>query len=68
MSKLRLFIATTNTGRVHYCETSIETLLHQDADIPDRFDRVEEEMNRITSEVAELSSFIRLNYSGFVKV
>ena len=33
-----------------------------------RFARVEDEISRITSDVAELSKFIRLNYSGFLKV
>ena len=32
------------------------------------WDRLQEEASRITAEVAELSRFIRLNYSGFLKV
>ena len=32
------------------------------------FDQLEEETSRITLEVAELSRFIRLNYSAFMKV
>jgi SPX domain protein involved in polyphosphate accumulation len=32
------------------------------------FEKLEEETSRITFEVAELSRFIRLNYSAFMKV
>ncbi len=32
------------------------------------WEKIEEETSRITAEVAELSKFIRLNYSAFLKV
>ncbi|KAH6567407.1 hypothetical protein BASA60_009045 [Batrachochytrium salamandrivorans] len=41
--------------RVQHCETSVDAL-------------VEEEISRITTEVGELSKFVRLNYSGFLKI
>jgi SPX domain protein involved in polyphosphate accumulation len=56
-----------NLGRVKFCESTIQSIISQK---PTNavFARVEDEMNRITTEVGELSGFIRLNYSGFVKV
>jgi SPX domain protein involved in polyphosphate accumulation len=56
-----------NLGRVKFCESTIQSILLQKP-INAVFARVEDEMNRITTEVGELSGFIRLNYSGFVKV
>ncbi|KAJ3288111.1 vacuolar transporter chaperone [Borealophlyctis nickersoniae] len=57
------------TRRVQHCEAVVESILASGED-PDetRFERVEEEISRITTEVTELSKFIRLNYSGFMKI
>lgn len=55
------------TRRVGHCEDTMASIIERDAD-PERLLRVQEEMNQITSEVSELSKFIRLNYSGFVKI
>lgn len=52
--------------RVEHCEASIQHIL-KDLDSKD-FARVEEETSLITVEVAELSKFIRLNYSAFIKI
>jgi SPX domain protein involved in polyphosphate accumulation len=49
------------TRRVQHCET-------EQRGAGAGFDRLEEEMGLITTEVSELSKFIRLNYSGFVKI
>ena len=43
-------------------------LSYSQTDRNSSFARVEEHMDRITSEVAELYKFIRLNYSGFIKI
>jgi SPX domain protein involved in polyphosphate accumulation len=50
--------------RVGHVEGSVDQILKQSAS----FDKVEQEIDLITSEVAELSKFIRLNYSAFLKI
>ncbi|KAJ3005913.1 vacuolar transporter chaperone [Thoreauomyces humboldtii] len=58
------------TRRVQHCEAAVDSVLantEEEAE-EDRFFRVEEEIRRITLEVTELSKFIRLNYSGFLKI
>ncbi|KAI8819939.1 VTC domain-containing protein [Fimicolochytrium jonesii] len=59
------------TRRVQHCESVVESTLAQgDSATPDaeRFARVEEEIRRITMEVTELSKFVRINYTGFLKI
>ncbi|KAI8901428.1 VTC domain-containing protein [Globomyces pollinis-pini] len=57
--------------RVQHCETSVDAILAAskgtDIDLS-QFDRVSEEIGHITAEVSELSKFIRLNYSAFLKI
>ncbi|KAI9104854.1 VTC domain-containing protein [Phlyctochytrium arcticum] len=57
------------TRRVQHCEATVDSIVasSEDADIS-RFNRVEDEISKITMEVTELSKFIRLNYSGFLKI
>ncbi|KAH6587460.1 hypothetical protein BASA50_011347 [Batrachochytrium salamandrivorans] len=59
--------------RVQHCETSVDAVIKNSTDENteidgDRFQLVEEEISRITTEVGELSKFVRLNYSGFLKI
>ncbi|KAL2915485.1 hypothetical protein HK105_204886 [Polyrhizophydium stewartii] len=59
--------------RVQHCETSVDAVVKAAAEDgteidEGRFQAVEEEISRITTEVGELSKFIRLNYSGFLKI
>lgn len=59
------------TRRVQHCEGSVDDILKaaQVDDIaPERFDRVEDEMSRITSEVAELAKFIRVFGCSFARL
>ncbi|KAJ3093222.1 vacuolar transporter chaperone [Quaeritorhiza haematococci] len=57
------------TRRVQHCETLVSKILASGADEPEaKFSAIEEEINRITVEVNELSKFTRLNYSGFIKI
>ncbi|TPX66731.1 hypothetical protein SpCBS45565_g04244 [Spizellomyces sp. 'palustris'] len=57
------------TRRVQHCEAVVDSILASSEDADEaRFNRVEEEISRITMEVTELSKFIRLNYSGFLKI
>ena len=55
------------TRRVQHVEASVEAILKDRPQEP-KFDRVAEEINLITIEVSELSKFIRLNYSAFMKI
>lgn len=71
LEKISTFCLTKSNelaARVQYREASIDDIFRADEIAPDRLYRTEDEMNRITSDVTELASFIRLNYSGFVKV
>ncbi|OAJ37426.1 hypothetical protein BDEG_21444 [Batrachochytrium dendrobatidis JEL423] len=59
--------------RVQHCETSVDAVIKsseaEGTEIDDgRFQLVEDEISRITIEVGELSKFVRLNYSGFLKL
>ncbi|KAJ3313588.1 vacuolar transporter chaperone [Boothiomyces sp. JEL0838] len=55
--------------RVQHCESSVEAILANPDDIDENtFSRVSEEIGHITVEVSELSKFIRLNYSAFMKI
>jgi SPX domain protein involved in polyphosphate accumulation len=51
--------------RVQHCESSLEFIIKQENS---DFSKVEQEIGFITVEVSELSKFIRLNYSAFLKV
>ncbi|KAI9000217.1 vacuolar transporter chaperone 4 [Gaertneriomyces semiglobifer] len=55
--------------RVQHCEAVVDSILATE-DGPDegRFSRVEDEISRITMEVTELSKFVRINYTGFIKI
>jgi SPX domain protein involved in polyphosphate accumulation len=52
--------------RVNSVEEMMETMLAEKTG--QNWQRLEEETSRITAQVAELSRFIRLNYSAFLKV
>ena len=52
--------------RVEHAEESVQNILKQQDNL--NFDRVLDEINTCTAEVSELSKFIRLNYSAFLKV
>lgn len=54
--------------RIQHCESSVANILKTSGDDLSRFAGVQEEITRITVEVNELSKFVRLNYSGFLKV
>lgn len=55
--------------RLLHCEGMVNKILANTSPEDDgRFSAVEDEVSRITVEVNELSKFIRLNYSGFLKV
>ncbi|KAJ3040438.1 vacuolar transporter chaperone [Rhizophlyctis rosea] len=55
--------------RVEHCDAIVESILASGEEADEaRFEGVEEEISRITTEVTELSKFIRLNYSGFLKI
>ncbi|KAJ3182312.1 vacuolar transporter chaperone [Geranomyces variabilis] len=57
------------TRRVQHAEAVVDSILSaEEAADESRFARVEEEIRRITMEVTELSKYIRLNYSGFLKI
>lgn len=51
--------------RVEHAEETVASILRQETL---NFDRVLDEINTCTAEVTELSKFIRLNYSAFLKV
>lgn len=54
---------------MQHCEAVVDSILASAEEADEtRFSRVEEEISRITMEVTELSKFIRLNYSGFLKI
>jgi SPX domain protein involved in polyphosphate accumulation len=54
---------------VEHIETRMDSALEEISQgKPVGFEKLEEETSRITGEVAELSRFIRLNYSAFMKV
>jgi SPX domain protein involved in polyphosphate accumulation len=54
--------------RLEHCELLVVKILNSSSDDPTRFDFVKKECSRVSLEVNELSKFIRLNYSGFLKV
>lgn len=55
--------------RVEHIETRMDSALEEISQGKHvGFEKLEEETSRITGEVAELSRFIRLNYSAFMKV
>lgn len=55
--------------RVEHIESRVDSTLESISQGKDvGFEKLEEEASRITREVAELSKFIRLNYSAFMKV
>ena len=57
------------TRRVEHSDAVVESILASNDETDEtRFEAVEEEISRITTEITELSKFIRLNYSGFLKV
>ncbi|TPX55666.1 hypothetical protein PhCBS80983_g05146 [Powellomyces hirtus] len=56
------------TRRVQHCEAVVDSILQSEDVDESRFARVEDEIRRITMEVTELSKYIRLNYSGFLKI
>lgn len=55
--------------RVNHCEASVEAAIHNGNEgDSSRFALVQQEIGQITTDVAELSTFVRLNYSGFMKI
>ncbi|KAJ3050837.1 vacuolar transporter chaperone [Rhizophlyctis rosea] len=57
------------TRRVEHSDAVVESILASNDETDEtRFEAVEEEISRITTEITELSKFIRLNYSGFLKI
>ena len=55
--------------RVQHCETSVESIIENNSQIDiSQFEIVSGEIENITADVSELSKFIRLNYSAFLKV
>lgn len=52
------------TRHVQHCENSIDTIDHIDTSVQE----LEGEIERITQEVSNLSSFSRLNYTAFMKI
>ncbi|KAJ3360936.1 vacuolar transporter chaperone [Kappamyces sp. JEL0680] len=55
--------------RVEHAEANVDDILALVASgKPGNFEKVEEETTLITTEVAELSRFIRLNFSAFMKI
>jgi SPX domain protein involved in polyphosphate accumulation len=50
--------------RVQHCDLSVTEILKSTKN----FDKLSEEIGHITVEVSELSKFIRLNYSAFIKI
>jgi SPX domain protein involved in polyphosphate accumulation len=51
--------------RVEHAEENVASILTQ---AKPNFARVEDEIDKCTTEVSELSTYIRLNYSAFIKV
>ncbi|KAI8929070.1 VTC domain-containing protein [Entophlyctis helioformis] len=61
------------TRRVQHCEELVDSILKKAKDTDsqvdtDSFASIEQEITSITTEVGELSKFVRLNYSGFIKI
>jgi SPX domain protein involved in polyphosphate accumulation len=56
-------------ARIEECEKAIQKIFRSGGIESDpRLKPVKEEMSRITADITELSRFMRLNYSGFIKV
>ncbi|KAI9204619.1 VTC domain-containing protein [Polychytrium aggregatum] len=54
--------------RIEHCETVVKSILATEDPDEERFTRLDEETTRIANELSELSKFIRLNYTGFLKI
>ncbi|RKO84898.1 VTC domain-containing protein [Blyttiomyces helicus] len=54
--------------RVQHCEAVVESILAEGETKESDFESVEREIGSINVEVTELSKFIRLNYSAFLKI
>jgi len=54
--------------RIEFCENSIHSILKNPTSVEENWLEMEDEINRIIAEVNELAKFVRLNYTGFIKI
>lgn len=53
---------------VQYLRSAVDSLNDSESTSEERYAEAEDEINRIITEVNELTTFTRLNYSGFIKI